>query len=64
MVQKAHRGHVRYAVLGAGNIAQVAVLPAFGHARENAVLAAIVSDDPEKRAARSPWPSARTTAAP
>ena len=36
---------------GAGNIAQVAVLPAFEHARENSELAAIVSGDPEKRAA-------------
>jgi predicted dehydrogenase len=38
---------VRYAVVGLGHIAQVAVLPAFAHA-ENSVLAALVSDDPEK----------------
>lgn len=37
----------RYAVVGLGHIAQVAVLPAFAHA-ENSVLAALVSDDPEK----------------
>jgi predicted dehydrogenase len=41
---------IRYAVVGAGNIAQVAVLPAFRHARENSELVALVSGDPEKRA--------------
>lgn len=40
---------VRYAVVGAGNIAQVAVLPAFAHATENSELVAIVSGDTEKR---------------
>jgi predicted dehydrogenase len=39
---------VRYAVVGLGHIAQVAVLPAFGHAAENSELVALVSDDPEK----------------
>ena len=38
---------VRYAVIGLGHIAQVAVLPAFAHA-QNSELAALVSDDPEK----------------
>ncbi len=38
---------VRYAVVGLGHIAQVAVLPAFAHA-ENSELTALVSDDPEK----------------
>jgi predicted dehydrogenase len=38
---------VRYAVVGLGHIAQVAVLPAFAHA-ENSLLTALVSDDPEK----------------
>jgi predicted dehydrogenase len=38
---------VRYAVVGLGHIAQVAVLPAFAHAG-NSELAALVSDDPEK----------------
>jgi glucose-fructose oxidoreductase len=38
---------VRYAVVGLGHIAQVAVLPAFAHA-QNSELAALVSDDPEK----------------
>src|SRR5262249_36795181 len=42
---------IRYAVVGAGNIAQVAVLPAFAHARENSELVALVSGDEEKRAA-------------
>ena len=40
---------VRYAVVGLGHIAQVAVLPAFAHARENSELAAFVSGDPVKR---------------
>ena len=38
---------VRYAVVGLGHIAQVAVLPPFAHA-ENSQLAALVSDDSEK----------------
>lgn len=42
---------VRYAVVGAGNIAQVAVLPAFAHAKNNSELVAVVSGDAEKRAA-------------
>jgi predicted dehydrogenase len=40
---------VRYAVVGAGNIAQVAVLPAFAHAKSNSELVALISSDPEKR---------------
>ncbi|HEY2734556.1 MAG TPA: Gfo/Idh/MocA family oxidoreductase, partial [Polyangiales bacterium] len=44
---------IRYAVVGAGNIAQVAVLPAFEHAAENSELVAIVSSDAEKREALS-----------
>ena len=40
---------VRYAVVGLGHIAQVAVLPAFAHARRNSKLVALVSDDPRKR---------------
>lgn len=40
---------VHYAVVGAGNIAQVAVLPAFAHARRNSELVAVISGDPEKR---------------
>lgn len=40
---------IRYALVGAGNIAQVAVLPAFAHAKENSELVAIVSSDEEKR---------------
>jgi predicted dehydrogenase len=41
------REKVRYAVVGLGHIAQVAVLPAFAHA-ENSELAALVSSDSEK----------------
>ena len=43
------RRQIRYAVVGLGHIAQVAVLPAFGNARRNSTLAAIVSGDPVKR---------------
>ena len=42
------RKQVRYAVVGLGHIAQVAVLPAFGNARRNSRLAALVSGDPVK----------------
>jgi predicted dehydrogenase len=42
-------GIVRYAVVGAGHIAQAAVLPAFAHARRNSRLVAIVSGDRAKR---------------
>jgi glucose-fructose oxidoreductase len=44
---------VRYAVVGLGHIAQVAVLPAFGHASRNSRLVALVSDDRRKRTALS-----------
>jgi predicted dehydrogenase len=39
---------IRYAVVGLGYIAQVAVLPAFKHASRNSELSALISDDPEK----------------
>jgi predicted dehydrogenase len=39
---------IRYAVVGLGYIAQIAVLPAFANAKKNSELAALVSDDPEK----------------
>jgi predicted dehydrogenase len=39
---------VRYAVVGLGHIAQVAILPAFANAT-NCELVAVVSDDPKKR---------------
>jgi glucose-fructose oxidoreductase len=44
------RRQVRYAVVGLGHIAQVAVLPAFGNSRRNSKLAALVSGDPVKLA--------------
>jgi glucose-fructose oxidoreductase len=47
---KQKQKRIRYAVVGAGHIAQVAVLPAFAHARRNSELVAIVSNDPVKRA--------------
>src|SRR5262247_4033890 len=43
-------GPVRYAVVGLGHIAQVAVLPAFAHARRNSELVALVSVDPVRLA--------------
>ena len=45
---KASRRKIRYAVVGLGHIAQVAILPAFAHAG-NSELTALVSDDPVKR---------------
>ncbi|NOJ93540.1 Gfo/Idh/MocA family oxidoreductase [Corallococcus coralloides] len=42
---------VRYAVVGAGNLTQVAILPAFQHAEENSELVAIISSDKAKRVA-------------
>lgn len=45
---KSQKPKVRYAVVGLGYIAQIAVLPAFAKAR-NSKLAALVSDDKTKR---------------
>lgn len=45
MAQRRSRSKVRYAVVGQGHIAQVAVLPAFAHAQRNSELAALVSGD-------------------
>ena len=41
-------GKIRYGVAGLGHIAQVAVLPAFAHAKRNSTLRAIISSDREK----------------
>jgi len=43
------RKQIRYAVVGLGHIAQVAVLPAFANARRNSRLTGLVSGDPVKR---------------
>jgi glucose-fructose oxidoreductase len=43
------RKRVGYAVIGIGDIAQQAILPAFAHARKSSRLVAIVSSDPAKR---------------
>jgi predicted dehydrogenase len=48
MAASKHRRKIRYAVVGLGNIAQAAVLPAFAHARVNSQLTALISDDPQK----------------
>jgi predicted dehydrogenase len=42
------RRKIRFAVVGLGWFAQVAVLPAFRHASRNAELTALFSDEPEK----------------
>lgn len=39
---------IRYAVVGLGHIAQIAILPAFAQAERNSTLTALISDDPEK----------------
>ena len=44
----AQQGPIRYAMVGLGHIAQVAVLPAFAHAGRNSRLTALVSDDRTK----------------
>src|SRR5688500_5961098 len=44
-----HSRRIRYGVIGLGHIAQVAVLPAFAHARRNSQLVAAVSGDATKR---------------
>src|SRR6185369_13902365 len=48
MAQRGETGKVRYAVVGLGHIAQIAVLPAFQHASENSELVAVVSSDHDK----------------
>lgn len=45
---KAEQRPVRYAVVGLGYIAQIAVLPAFAHARENSEMVALISSDSTK----------------
>jgi predicted dehydrogenase len=40
---------VRYALVGLGHIVQVAVIPAFAHARRNSRLVAVVSSDRAKQ---------------
>src|SRR5581483_11231225 len=47
MHRSSSKGKIRYAVVGLGHIAQVAVLPAFKNA-PNSELFALVSGDPEK----------------
>jgi len=47
------RSIVRYAVVGLGHIAQVAVLPAFANAKRNSRVVALVSDDSAKLRALS-----------
>lgn len=42
---------IRYAVVGAGNIAQTAILPAFANATENCELVAVISGDTHKQKA-------------
>ena len=51
--KKRTNGKIRYAVVGLGYISQIAVLPAFAHARSNSVVAALVSGDTKKLKALS-----------
>ena len=44
------KDRIRYAVVAQGYISQIAVLPAFAHAKENSELVALVSGDPVKLA--------------
>jgi predicted dehydrogenase len=46
--RRSRKRKVRYAVVGLGHIAQVAVLPAFANAKKNSTLAALVSSDHAK----------------
>lgn len=48
MERRTERGKIRYAVVGLGYISQIAVLPAFAHARSNSTLTALVSGDQAK----------------
>lgn len=50
---KPTRERLRFAVVGAGHIAQNAVLPGFANAKKTCELAAIFSSDPKKRRALS-----------
>jgi predicted dehydrogenase len=50
MTQRASSKPIRYGVVGLGYIAQIAVLPAFAHARRNSRLHALISSDPHKLA--------------
>lgn len=45
---RSRKGKLRYAVVGLGHIAQVAVLPAFANAEKNSQLTALVSGNPRK----------------
>ena len=45
---ESNKSSSRYAVVGLGYIAQVAILPAFKNAKQNSLLTALVSHDPEK----------------
>ena len=45
---KASSKKIRYAVVGLGYISQIAVLPAFAHAKENSELRTLVSSDRKK----------------
>ena len=46
--KKSSKKVIRYAVVGLGHIAQVAVLPAFAHAKRNSTLVALVSGTQKK----------------
>jgi glucose-fructose oxidoreductase len=58
---KRARATIRYGIVGLGHIAQVAVLPAFAHAKRNSRVTALVSDDPAKLRALAPRYRIRST---
>jgi glucose-fructose oxidoreductase len=45
---RSRRAPIRYGIVGLGHISQVAVLPAFAHAKRNSRVTSLVSDDPAK----------------
>lgn len=47
-MKSGERRKIRYAVVGLGYISQIAVLPAFAHARSNSTVNALVSGEPAK----------------
>jgi predicted dehydrogenase len=57
MKNKKRNAHkIRYAVVGLGHLAQVAVLPAFAHL-QNAEIAALVTSDTKSRGSCETVPS-------
>jgi predicted dehydrogenase len=60
MAADKNRQKIRYAVVGLGHIAQIAVLPAFAHARRNSALTATGIQRPGEIEATQPPLSCET----